>query len=79
MWEAEYTDTFNGEANYAWVRRYTFAAPEDASNLAIARRAKAAAGLNGAKGRAFWHGDSYEFRPFGSCTVLFCQYREGTA
>ena len=74
MWEVTYTDTFGGEANFAWVRRYKFEAPDGASNRTVARRAKAAAGLNGEPGRSSWHGDSYEFRPSGSCTVLFCTW-----
>lgn len=71
----EYTDTFAGEANYCWVRRgrieYTASRTSDRE---IARRVKAAAGLTGVRGRSYWHGDSYEFRPYNSCTVLFAQY-----
>lgn len=34
----EVTDTFSGEANYCWVRRYSFPVPPAMSDLAIMRR-----------------------------------------
>lgn len=68
---AEYTDTFGGEANYSWVKRVEFEAPEAASQAAIMRRAKAAVGLSGAKGRTTNAGDIIAFKPWGACTVLF--------
>jgi len=70
-WQAEYTDTFGGEANYCWVRRAEFQLPSNASQAAIMRAAKAALSLTGAKGRTHNMGEGYEFRPSGSCTVLF--------
>lgn len=42
----------------------------------IARLAKAAVGLTGRKGRSTWYGDSYEFRPYGSATVLFATFAD---
>jgi len=83
----EYTDTFGGEANYSWVRRATVVMPElthygydGGTNYARAnrtyqrelmRRAKAAVGLTGVRGARSDHGHQIEFRPYGSCTVLF--------
>lgn len=67
----EYTDLMGGEANYSWVRHGTFEAPADASDALIMRRAKKAAGLNGCRGRRSSCGDTLEFRPARSCTVLF--------
>lgn len=83
----EYTDTFNGDANYAWVRRAKVSMPEltyygydGSTNYAKAnksyqrelmRRAKAAVGLTGARGARSDLGDTIEFRPYGSATVLF--------
>ena len=67
----EYTDTFGGQANYCWVDRVTLELPDNLSDLAIVRRAKAALGLNGVKGQMFSHGDMWEFRPHNSCTVAF--------
>jgi hypothetical protein len=34
-WDVEMTDTFGGEANYAWIRRGTTLVREGASRLAI--------------------------------------------
>ena len=73
VWSVQYTDTFGGEANYSWVRRASFTMPEGASLLAVMRRAKAEIGLTGARGRRdYYNGDTLEFRPFRSCTVMFC-------
>ncbi len=67
----EYTDTFGGEANYSWVKRDNFTLDDTASRTAILRKAKALMGLSGVKGRLDDYGDSYAFRPYGSCTVMF--------
>jgi hypothetical protein len=89
--EVEYTDTFCGEANYAWCRRATVTMPElthygydGGTNYAKAykayqrelmRRAKAAVGLTGVRGRSRGRlGDMIEFRPYGRNTVLFVTY-----
>jgi hypothetical protein len=76
----EYTDTFGGEANYAWCRRGEVQIPAaitGRSNAHAARIIKRAAGLNGARGRSYWHGsDSYEFRPYRCCTVLFANFTD---
>ena len=69
---AELTDTFGGEANYSWVRRATIPATE--SRRALMRRAKAALGLSGMRGRVSEYGAGIEFRPYRSCTVLFVTF-----
>jgi hypothetical protein len=69
--DVEYTDTFDGEANYSWVKRETLDLPHKLSDRAIMRRAKAAMGLSGVRGRSYSHGDMWEFRPYRSCTVMF--------
>ena len=85
--EIEYTDTFGGEASYSWVKRAVVTMPElthygydGGSNYAkankayrreLVKRAKAAVGLTGVRGVRSDHGDMMEFRPYGSCTVLF--------
>lgn len=46
-YQVEVTDTFGGEANYSWVRRYEFDAADNASNRMLVRRAKNLAGWNG--------------------------------
>jgi hypothetical protein len=69
--QAELTDTCGGEANYLWVRRAEFDAPDSASDLAIVRRGKAELGLSGVRCYRSDLGDSIELRPVGSCTVAF--------
>ncbi len=71
--EIEYTDTFGGEANYCWVKRETLTLPVGISDIAIMRRAKAAMGLTGVKGRTENYGDGFKFVPHRSCTVMFAQ------
>lgn len=73
--DVEYTDTFGGEANYCWVDRQSLELPAGLSDLAIMRRAKAAVGLSGMRGRSYCHGDMWEFRPYGSATVMFANVR----
>jgi hypothetical protein len=71
-WSIEYTDTYAGKANYCWVRRATIESNAGESQSSVMRRAKAAVGLTGAKGRTnSYGGDGWEFRPYRSCTVLF--------
>lgn len=71
--EAEYTDTFGGEANYAWVNRVDFELPETASDLAVVRKAKALLSLSGVPCRRDCIGgdDTITLRPIGRNTVLF--------
>jgi hypothetical protein len=38
--EFEYTDTFNGETNYGWVKRAEFDFPANVSNSILLRKAK---------------------------------------
>ena len=73
--DVEYTDTFRGEANYCWVDRKQLELPEGLSDIAIMRRAKASVGLSGVRGRSYSHGDTWEFRPYRSCTVMFATVR----
>lgn len=70
-WEAEYTDTFSGEANYSWMTRKEFELPENASDLAVVRKAKALIGLNGVSCKRMDMGDTIALYPCGCCTVLF--------
>ncbi|WP_210164705.1 hypothetical protein [Bradyrhizobium elkanii] len=69
--DVEFTDTFGGEANYSWVKRATLTFRVGASDRAIMRAAKAAMGLSTVRGRLASHGDSFEFRPYRSATVMF--------
>ena len=92
LYNVEFTDTFGGEANYCWVKRAVIAMPElthygyDGSqghvkarrvfDRELMRRAKAAMGLTGERGERDNYGDTIEFRPANSCTVMFISYRD---
>lgn len=90
-YDVELTDTFGGETNYSWVRRQVIPAPEwtalrdwdgtghrelKAYQRTVIRRAKAAVGLTGVRGITQSYGDSYEFRPFRICQVMFVSWRD---
>ena len=74
-WDIEVTDTFGGEANYAWVYRYAIRMPDDISDLALVRRIKSVAGYSGIRGRATVMGDSVEIRFPACCVVIFANVR----
>jgi hypothetical protein len=68
----EYTDTFSGEANYAWVNRKTIEfSRENVSQHAIMRKAKQAVGLNGVRGNTERQGCGFVFTPYNHNTILF--------
>lgn len=69
-YQIEFTDTFAGEANYGWVKRAQFEAPEDASNSLLIRRAKKALGLVG-KHKTSSYGDVVELKWARACVVAF--------
>lgn len=75
MMDVEYTDTFGGEANYCWVKRSEIEVPVGASDALIIRRAKKAVGLSGVRGVLTEYGDTFDFRPARSCTVMFVTTR----
>ena len=47
-----------------------------AARREIMRKAKASVGLTGVRGARHDHGDMIEFRPYGSCTVMFVTYKD---
>lgn len=71
IYKVEYTDTYNGEANYSWVRRAEFAAPPNCPNLTLIKRAKHLMGLEGLRGRTESLGYGLRYQPSNSGTVLF--------
>lgn len=76
MFKIEVTDTFGGEANYCWVRRYEIKEPVK-SDLALVRRAKALAGWSGLRCRTANYGNtSFTLRPFGMCQVMFIDWAD---
>jgi hypothetical protein len=70
----ELTDTFGGDANYSWVRRYTLDEPENTTQRALIRRIKRVAGLTGIRCVTDDHGDMIAIRPVGACVVLFATF-----
>jgi len=70
-WAVEFTDTFGGQANYSWCQRYLLELPEDATDRQVVILAKRVLGLTGCRCRRFDHGEGFELRPAGSCTVAF--------
>jgi hypothetical protein len=70
----EYTDIFNGEANYAWCRRATRQFADGTSEGTVVRSAKAFAGLSGVKCDRERIGDVIAIRPRGLLTVLYIMW-----
>ena len=91
-YQVEYTDTYGGDANYSWVNRKIITMPElthygygGGTNYCKAnkvyqrelmKRAKAAMGLTGAKGRVENYGETIAFYPYRSCTVMFISWHD---
>lgn len=74
----EVTDTFGGESNYSWVRRYSFLLTANMTDRQIVTRAKKAAGWTGLRCRKeSWGGDMITLRPLGVCQVMFITFSEG--
>jgi hypothetical protein len=70
QFQIEMTDTFNGEANYCWLRRATIDAPADASSQTLIRRAKKALSITG-RHRTSDFGDLIRLDMVGACVCLF--------
>jgi len=75
-YDVEYTDTFGGEANYSWVRRAVIEVTDGCTGKQIMRKAKAAMGLSGIRGRRDDCGESRVFIPYGSCSIMFVTFKE---
>lgn len=73
-WQVEYTDTYGGEANYSWVQRKTIQMKANTKPRSIMRKAKAAVGLTGVKGKTYWNTDTGEFTPYRMATRLFVTF-----
>jgi hypothetical protein len=91
-YNVEYTDTFGGEANYCWVKRAVVTMPDlthygydgstnwsKASKIferELMRKAKKEMGLANIRGVKSNYGETIEFRPHRSCTVMFIDYKD---
>lgn len=67
IYRIEVTDTFCGESNYSWVRRYEFTAKSD---LAAVRKAKNLAGWTGIRCEREDYSDQIVLRPRGICQIM---------
>lgn len=80
-YQVEVTDTFGGEANYCWVRRYTIADKEFDTprqrNRYLVREAKKLAGWTGWRCETDANGYSdITVRPRGAAMVMFIMWRD---
>jgi hypothetical protein len=66
------TDTFCGEANFAWVDRKELTMPADATTKAIAAAAKKLCRITG-KVTVEDYGDPIELHPHGQNIVIFIE------
>ena len=73
--DIEVTDTFAGEPNYCWIRRFQIANREGESESATIRRAKAAAGLIG-RHRKSSYGDMIRLDFPDACICAFITWEE---
>jgi hypothetical protein len=71
----ELTDTFGGEANYAWVRRAALPLRTDSRRAAV-RAAKAWAGWTGLRCDVDDYGDALTIAPAGICQVIFVNFED---
>lgn len=72
----EVTDTFGGEANYCWVKRYKMEMPDEVSDRTIIRRVKAETGYKGVACRKEDMGDFIALYPRNDCIVIFITFDE---
>ena len=68
---ATHTDTFGGEANFSWVRRGEFEAPDDAPISLLVRRAKKSLDIRGVRHTTTNYGGEIVIRLAGYCQVVF--------
>lgn len=79
-YQVEITDTFAGEANYSWVRRFTIEGSTGTGHKdmrKLARDAKKSAGWSGLRCSTDDYGDSLTLRPVGRsapCWIMFVTY-----
>lgn len=68
------TDTFAGEANYSWVKRYEFVPKNPNSQRSVVRRAKALAEMTGVKADTFDYMDGFTVKPRGYNQIIFVDF-----
>lgn len=72
----EVTDTFGGEANYSWVKRFTIGGKEgeEPSTTAVVRRAKKVANWVGMRCDVEDYGDSITVKPLSLSLIMFITF-----
>lgn len=68
-----HTDTFGGEANYGWVKRFEFVTKND-SQRSVTYHAKKLAGMTGVKADTYDFGDGLTIKPRGYAQVIFVDF-----
>lgn len=82
--EANYSWVERGKVTMPELTHYGYTGSADGSyfrankiaNRELVKYVKRELGLTGVRGCAYWHSDSYEFRPYGMATVLFINFAE---
>ena len=72
--KVEITDTFGGEANYNWVKRFELKGLEDKSDLAIVRAVKKEIGWNGYRCKKENYDDMIRLTPYGLLQTCFIEF-----
>ena len=70
FWHIEVTDTYAGEANYSWVRKYVMPCVCQESRKTIVTKAKALAAYTGVKCETVWYPDQAIIRPRNACVQI---------
>ena len=76
MIKIEVTDTFGGEANYSWVKRYELDPLDNQTNKQLIRRVKKVIGWTGVRCKKQDFGDMIELKPANFCNVCFITFGE---
>ena len=72
----EYTDTFNGEANYSWVLRNKLYVDEKITELQLVRKAKKLVNITNVRCKRIKYEDTIVLYPYNSATVLFITFEK---
>jgi hypothetical protein len=74
--QIELTDTFGGESNYSWVKRYRLEHKPGETDRALMRRVKSALGWSGIRCRVSSLNYMIDIRPAGAALVAFVTWEE---
>ena len=74
--QIELTDTFGGESNYSWVRRFRLEHKPGESSRALMRRVKKTLGWSGIRCTVANYGYLIDIRPTDAALVAFVTWEE---